>query len=408
MNTATYTVEVAWASAISGGFVIGTSMVGSTDKIGTHTITGWTDETANAKMISISRGSPDDLGKVLGGTCTIVLSDTNGRYNPTNVSSVLYPNVIPMRAVRVKATYSATDYYRFYGFIQTIESDPSRGRQESVLNCADLYSWLSLSFPIISANGVTTTTGAAIQRIIIASGFLDPSLYAFDTGDTIADFSCDGSQSALSLIQNLVTAEQGTFFVSRSGVATYLNRYARFQAPRTSDQSTIGGTMYELSGVTDISGVLNIGRFTRTGGTQQVYSLSTTTYGKRVKTLTSTYWVNDAQALSAATFFIELNKAPKNPVRIIINGNSSDELMTALLVRDLNDRIGISESYGGTTGSFFVESVNETIEGGAIHSAEIYLSKLPTSVPENYGNFLQLVGVGNLELQSGANLDLSG
>lgn len=384
---ATYTVEIGWSTNITGGFVVGTSTVGSTsDRIGSFTISGWTDETSNVKMATITRGSSQDLGQVIAGSCTIVLYDPNGRYNPTNTSSALYPNVVPMRPVRIKATYSGTDYYRFFGYIQTISTSPTRERQEAVISCTDLYAWLSVSYPVVSANGATTTTGAAITRILQLSGFNDPAMFDIDTGDTIADYSADGTQSALSQIQGLISAEGGTFYISRAGLATFENRYARYQAPRTSDQSTIAGTMDTLDGVTDVSTIKNIARYTRTGGTQQTYSDNTSIqkYGKRTITKSSGYWLNDAQALSAATFYIALNKNPRAPVQISITGNSSDTLMTALLARDLNDRIGISESRGGTSGSFFLESISETIALKTLHSAEMYLSALPASVPANY------------------------
>lgn len=384
--SATYTVEIGWNTNVSGGFTIGVSQIGGADKIGVFTLSGWSDETSRVKSVSINRGSSDDLGKVLGGKCTINMIDTNGRFNPTNTASAIYPYVTPMRPVRIKATYNATDYYRFFGYIQTIETNPKPNRKEAVITCADLYAWLSLAKPVVTANGATTTTGAALERIINRSGFLDPAMMDLDTGDTIPDYSSDGTQTALTLIQNLISAEQGTFYISRAGVATFENRYARNQAPRTSDQSTITGTMRELAGRTDASQIFNEIRFTRTGGTEQIASDDTSRrlYGRRVATKSSAFWVDDTQALNAATFYRDMKKNPSSPVTIEITGNSSDALMTALLTRDLNDRFGISETRGGTSGSFYLESVSEKIEQGKFHSAEMLLSKRPASFPANY------------------------
>lgn len=386
MPAATYTVEIGWNTNVSGGFTVGISKVGGTDQIGVFTISGWTDESSRIKMVSIQRGSTDDLGQVLGGTCILNLVDINGRYNPTNTTSAIYPYVNPMRPVRIKATYGATDYYRFFGYIQTIQTDPKIDKQEAVITCADLYSWLSQSYPIVTANGTTTTTGTAILRIINLSGFFDPAMVNLATGDTIPDYSADGTTSAMTQIQNLVEAEGGVFYINRSGVATFESRYARYQSPRDVDQSTFNSTMQDMSGMTDVSRIYNNARYTRTGGAQQTYNDDTSRrlYGKRIKTLSSALWINDTQALNAATFFIGLRKDPSAPVRITVNGNSSDALITALLTRDLNDRIGISETRGGTTGSFYLESVTETIIGNNLHSAVMYLSKRPAVVPANY------------------------
>ena len=382
--TATYTVEIAWTSPVFGGFIVGTSKVG--DTIGYFTVTGWVDETERVLNMKINRGSTDDLGKVINGSCTIVLKDTNGRFNPTNTASALYPNVNPMRPVRVKATYGATDYYRFFGYVQSITENPSPSKRSVSIRCTDLISWLSTEYPVVAANGTATTTGTAIERILDTIGFTDASFRDLDTGDTIADYSADGTQSALTQIQNLVAAEGGTFYISRAGAATFENRYARNQAPRTSDQSTLSGTMLDLTAMSDVIQIINSTKYTRTGGTAQTFTDDTSRqrYGKRIKPMSSSFWVNDAQALSAGTFFVGMKKNPAQPVRVSISGNVSAALMVVLLARDISDRLGISESRGGTTGSFYIESISETIETGKFHSAELYCSMRPASFPTNY------------------------
>ena len=161
-----YTVEVAWGGSLEGLFRIDVSTVGGTDTIG-----GWPADAAfegvtdDTTAIVTTRGRSDDLGQLMAGTATILLRDQSGLYNPVNTASALYPNVKPMRAIRVKAAFDGTTYGLFYGFITSLASRSDPNDPVTELSCADLFSWLALRYPTISALG-STTTGAAIKAVL--------------------------------------------------------------------------------------------------------------------------------------------------------------------------------------------------------------------------------------------------
>ena len=377
MSTATYKAEIAWTADPGLVARIGTWQIGVHRLGGGVSESDWTDETANVKAASIRRGRSGDLGVIMRGTCDLTLNDFDGTYNPANTGSTLYPHVVPMRPVRITANFNGTDYRRFYGYIQRIRHYPHASRQETVIECADLFAWLEADYPVIAALGATDT-GAAIESVLKSSSVADASMYDIDTGDVLSDFSADGSQTALSLIQKLVEAERGTFYASREGKAVFEDRNARFLSPRDSDQSTLTNTMSDLAAETDAFMIYNHITATRTGGVAQTSEdvSSQHSYARRPLSLSSDHWVDDTQAANCAGYIMGMSSAPKTPVSLdIVNGD--DARLTAMLARDLNDRIGVSETRGSTSGSYHIESIDERIsDGGKLHRASWRLSRL--------------------------------
>lgn len=375
MSTATYKVEIAWAHDPLLEFRIG---YGAID---THEIAGvadanWTDETDNVRACSIRRGRTRDLGPFMTGTCDIELKDTNGTHNPANASSSLYPNVVPMKPVRVTATFDGTEYIRFYGYINSIDAYPNIRRQSAVVRCVDYLGLLQNWQPVIASTGSITTADALAKVLTACDG--DPSMYDLDTGDTIPDFGADGTDTGLSLVNALAEAAQGNFYISREGKAVFEDRDARYVSPRDSDQSTMASTMQDIKPAVDVTQILNHVTVTKTGGVAQTAQNvnSQFAYGTRKHSLTSDYFTDDAHALNVASYILGMNDFPRVPIDVDIM-NDIDAQLTALLTRDLCDRVGISETRGNTSGSYYIEAISEQItKGGKLHKATWRLSRL--------------------------------
>jgi len=382
----TYAVEVAWGGSLEGLFRIDVSTIGGTDTIG-----GWPadaafeDVTEDCQLFMLTRGRSDDLGQLLSGTATVQLRDQSGKYNPVNASSSLSPNVKPMRAIRIKATYDGTTYNLFYGFLLSIHSRSDPNFPQTTLQCADLFAWLSQRQPTISALG-STTTGAAIKAVLDEIGW-PGSLRSLDDGDSIPDFSADGSRSSLELINQLLEAEMGVFYIDGSGIATFDGRDARYAS--TASSSTITGaanTLMRWDSSNDISTVFNAASVTRDGGTTQsaTDTDSINAFGRRdMGDTTTTYLNTDAEALSRARLRVRRFKDPKTPATA---GFVSAASTTAdLLARELNDRVTITETFGGTSAKqYFIEQINHASEvggGGSRLRTDWLLSEVPAVGP---------------------------
>jgi hypothetical protein len=381
----TYGVDVAWGDSVEGLFRIGVSTIGGTDTIG-----GWPADGAFESVVadvvafSVIRGRSDDLGQLMAGTAEVVLRDQSGTYNPVNTGSALSPNVKPMRPIRVQATYDGTTYGLFYGFILSIESRANPNHPITTFSCADLFSWLAMRYPTISATG-STTTGAAIKAVLDEISW-PTSLQSLDTGDTIPDFSADGTVSSLQLIHNLMDAEMGTFYVDGSGIATFDERFSRWATAASS--STITGADNTLMGwdsTNSVDTIFNATTVTRTGGSAQSDSDSDSisTFGRRdMAALETAYLATDAEALSRARLRVKQYKDPKTPAVATLRSASSTT--ADMLARELNQRVTITETFGGTAAKqYWIEQINHMsdVADQNQHQTRWLLSEVPSTGP---------------------------
>lgn len=112
MSWGAYSVEVAW-EAIPPGYrgwllgIAGFSELGLTTWLGWASAieeSEWTDETSRVRSIRIARGRDSELDQINPGSCSLTLRNADGRFSPDYAASPLWPNVAPMRLVRVGCT----------------------------------------------------------------------------------------------------------------------------------------------------------------------------------------------------------------------------------------------------------------------------------------------------------------
>lgn len=375
----TYTVEVAWTGRQTGVFTIGVSTIGGPDTIGgTYGHNTFDSVTADVMQIEMTRGRSDDLGMMLAGECTLTLHDATGKYSPENAASPLAGTLVPLRPVRVRATQGAT-YDLFNGFITDITSNPNYGTRQATIHARDLFVWLDQdgAKPVITATG-PTTTGAAIGLVLDSIAWVDPTKRRLDTGDRIPNFSADGTQPALSVIQKLLETERGIFYISAAGVATYEDRAARNRGARTQPQSTLAGTMQSVAPGVHLQTIKNRATVTRTGGVPQTYTddPSRCAYGYRdVPPITSVYLLDDARALGLARWQVGQRKDAVSTARTMELSGDDPTALAALLQRDLNDRVTISDALTGISADFHIERIVQKIQAPGYHTGSWNVSK---------------------------------
>lgn len=374
-------VQIGWTTNTTGGFLIGTSTVSGTDVLtGKFGPSGFTfeDVTDEVKTATGRRGRSDSLGRMNEGTCVLTLKDTTGKYNPNNASSPLAGLLRPGRPVRVRDTHLGIEYGLFYGLIRTIESHPARDEREAVFECVDLFDWLRVSNPVIAATG-PTTVGAAIGLVLDAIDYDGGSARALDTGASIPDFSADGDTSALGLIEGLLTADLGTFFIDGDGVATYHDRDRRFQTG-TVVAALSGSALSRVWPRVTLDQIKNRARVTREGGGIQQEANDTTSqglYGVRDHPpITTPYVVDDAQAYNLASFLVALQKDPSDPARELEVPNRDDASILLQLGLELNDRVTVTEAVSGTSFTGNIEGIDwQKWEGGRFHTTTFLVGK---------------------------------
>ena len=360
---ACWAVEVSWSAAARGVFVIDTSQLDDTAAmIGVSAfddafdgpydnITGYVDE------IRVEHGRSDDLTLINEGSATVILRDRNALFSPENPLSPLYDSIDDrLHPIRIRATLASVTTVQFFGWVRRLTWQP-RGRSGyATLECVDLLYWLGRAKPVIASTGPSPiTVGQAIGLVLDAIGFVDPAMRDLADGDSIEDFSADGTKTGLQIIQELLDVDRGTFYIASSGVATYETRHARATA---STAGTLTNEMRAVGPGVDADRVRTRVTVTRTGGTPQTAedTDASNRWGPSDgPSIDSPYLPSDEAALALAQYIISQSKSPRSPLRSVDFDGRTAALLTQLLRRDFGDKITVSEAAGGTTGSFHLE-----------------------------------------------------
>lgn len=148
------------------------------------------------------------------GEAVITLDNSDGRYDPYNTSSPLYPNVSPGRRVRlgVKNGTSGLDYNIMRGTISNIQPYNDGMRKRVVITVLDGLNWLRTQ-PVIIGKQENKTYGDLVKTVLDTCTF--PSTeWTYSTnanGNVIPYFWSTSGQSALDIIHGLDDAEGGIF-----------------------------------------------------------------------------------------------------------------------------------------------------------------------------------------------------
>lgn len=226
------------------------------DKLGIGEIL--VDLTDRLASISISRGRSDDTEEAQSGTARVLLRNRDGRLDPLNTASDLFPGVEPRRTINIYAD----DVQVFGGFVDDIELDYTPGGDANVV--------------VTATDGLARFALAELEDIVVPEeqsgervGTLiseQPSLWSgstdLDVGDsTFAAGTATGN--ALAYLRRIATSEAGFLFVSREGVLTFRNRNNPAENPDDlilSDAGVGACTAYEaisrLSGQEDLYNII--------------------------------------------------------------------------------------------------------------------------------------------------------
>ncbi len=159
------------------------------------------------------------------GRYTFTLDNWDGRYDPRNVASPLYPNVSHGKDVRFRIrdrSGSAAPYPIFYGILENIESiDNDTPDPKVQLSVVDAWSYVrNTKARVPIQQGITTDT--AIGKILDALAW--PSRWGRNldvSSDVLTYFWCLGEQTAGQTVQDLADSGVGIFFLAADGKARY-------------------------------------------------------------------------------------------------------------------------------------------------------------------------------------------
>jgi len=417
-----YVVKVGWESVPANAFTLDASQLdsskeltssfssfldlfqfdistfGGTDGFADSFSALYADVSDDVRAIRTLRGRDDNLSDFEAGAASITLHDPTGRYNPLNNESNLYPYVTPGRPVIVEVLLNGQRYGVFRGFVRSIEHDPSQVVKTTTLQCQDLLLYLSRSKPVIQYQASPVTVGEAIGLVLDAVGWSDPNLRQLGYGQNLdggfGPFT--GDESALSIIQGLMTAERGEFYHGRDGVVRYFYRQARFLRE---PGFLLDGAAAGAVPASDLTNIKNRAIVTKTGSGSQTAedTSSIENYGPSELTLESAYINSPADALSLAQLLVAQNKDPQPPIRSVdFIANATYGRMFVATTMEVGDRIKVADSAVNLDErEFFIEGIGHDISPGR-HVTAFTLSKVPSARPIVFGTSRFITG----ELQS--------
>lgn len=184
-----------------------------------------TDESSRLIGVSVDRGggkytngSGDGLADIGPGQLTIMLDNTDRRFDPRNTGSALYPNVTNLTAIHllINDTVGNTQQPVFAGTIDDIR--PAGGLDKTVTITAsddlELLRQQTATTPLT----FNTTASAAIQAVAEIVGISD-GIYQ-TSSHPLTVFAVENS-NALQVITDLTEASLGQLFCDRRGKLRY-------------------------------------------------------------------------------------------------------------------------------------------------------------------------------------------
>jgi hypothetical protein len=329
------------------------------------------DITSYVRSWSTQRGTQRELQRVEAGMATITLNNRSGRFTPMNTSSPYYPYLLPMRRIRIRATWNAVTYPIFQGFVESWPATfPGGVDQVVTLSLVDGFKVLSLA--TISSALSSQLSGARVGTVLDLVNW-PAADRTIATGLSTVPAVTPSNQSALDHLQSIEHAEGGRLFMSRDGKVTFVDRTPD-QAPnfsgRTWTDDGSGVMSYrDIALVFDDQLIVNDARLTRAGGAQQIATSasSQTRYGIRSLVEGDVQLSSDLTVSDFAQELVAKYAEPVLRIEGLADNALQHELWGSVLSRELRDRVLIvKHPVGSSTLSqdSYIEGISHDSPGG--------------------------------------------
>lgn len=213
----------------------------------------WTDITDRVQAVQINRGKfSRTFAGFEAGTATITMVDANADFIPSNTAGAYYPNVRPMRPVRVTAVFSGESKRLFRGYVDAwdVEWSPGVPAAAVTVTATDAFKILAVRKTTLTG-AVSDTPGERANDILDAvswpAAFRDIDSAGWST--PLAAWTGDEIDS-LSALQALEFAEAGALYVQGDGKIRFRRRSNTYREGYDwvfTDLPTVGTITYTTS-----------------------------------------------------------------------------------------------------------------------------------------------------------------
>jgi hypothetical protein len=234
------------------------------------------DVSDQVNLIKTSRGRNALADQFQTGQLTLRIVDQNGDFNPTNTSGPYYQFLTPMKKVQISATYGATTYSLFSGFITSYVNTQPKDATEVAYTTITAVD----AFRLASNAQISTVTGASAGNLsgtrinqILDQIDWPATMRDVDAGLTTLQADPGTARTSLDAMTTVATSEYGALYVNTDGEFVFQDRSVT--------AGSIGGTVTTFNddgtGIAyanamwklDDDLIFNSAQISRTGGSPQ-------------------------------------------------------------------------------------------------------------------------------------------
>jgi hypothetical protein len=227
--------------------------------------------------IQTIRGRNAQADQFQTGTLSLRIVDQNGDFNPQNPAGPYYNLLTPMRKVQITATYGATTYPIFSGFITSYTTTTPKNANDVVYTTIQAVDAFRLAqnaqISTVAGTSAGQLSGARINALLDAIDW-PVSMRDVDAGLTTMQADPGTARTSLAAMQTVEISEYGALYVDAAGSFVFQDR--NVTAGSTGATPTVfndnGSDISYFNAVwrLDDTLVYNSASITRTGGTAQV------------------------------------------------------------------------------------------------------------------------------------------
>ena len=226
--------------------------------------------------IETKRGRNPQADQFQTGTLSLRIVDQNGDFNPQNPAGPYYNLLTPMRKVQITATYGATTYPIFSGFITSYTTTTPKNANDVVYTTIQAVDAFRLAqnaqISTVAGTSAGQLSGARINALLDAIDW-PVSMRDVDAGLTTMQADPGTARTSLAAMQTVEISEYGALYVDAAGSFVFQDRNVTAGSTGATptvfndDGTDIGyfNAVWRL----DDTLVYNSASITRTGGTAQ-------------------------------------------------------------------------------------------------------------------------------------------
>ncbi len=324
------------------------------------------DISAFVREGNIQRGTARELQRASAGLGDLLLDNLDGRFTPF-LPGPYFPNVKPMRRIRIRAFWNGVFYPVAAFFVENwpveFPEDTDQVTRVRLVDGLDV-----LAGDEISGDFPEQGSGARVAAVLAAAGWLATETQ-IDAGVTTVPAITLTNVSPLNHIQDITYAEGGRFFIGKDGKARFRERSPEVNVDLSTRTWADDGTgMSYLGGFTlpfDKDLIVNDVRLSRTGGVEQiaVSQVSQDAYGSRSAgkagflQTTDIQLSTDVQVLSLAEDILARFSEPQLRFENLTDNAMRHGFWDRVLAREIGDSVNVIESRTQTAQVSTIEGI---------------------------------------------------